>query len=123
MKTPREAITDAELAVLKLLWESPQRTARQITQTLYDEPTSGSLGAVQKLLQRLERKGYCERNRDGYVHTFSAGVSQDALAGGLLEVLAGKIADGSLAPFISHLVKARRLSKKEKEQLRRLLGE
>ena len=40
-----------------------------------------------------------------------------------LQVLAEKLSDGSLSPFIMHLVQAERLSKKEKQALRRLLRE
>ena len=76
---------------------------------------------MQKLIQRLERKGYVRRDRSQYAHRFSAKVSQASVAGSQLEALARKVADGSLVPFISHLVEAKRLSEEEKEAIRRLL--
>ena len=121
MAVPTEPVTDAELAVLKLLWTSEQLTAREVTEALYEECTPSTIATVQKLIQRLEAKGYVLRDRSGYVHKFSPRVSQAALAGSQLEALASKITNGSLAPFISHLVNTKRLSKKEKEQIRRLL--
>ncbi len=121
MAVPRESIADAELEVLKVLWAGEPLTAREVTKAIYGEPNTSNIGTVQKLIQRLEKKGCVKRDRREYVHRFSAKVSQTAVAGKQLEVLANKVADGSLAPFITHLVQAKRLSKKEKEDIRRLL--
>ncbi len=116
-------IPDAELEVLKLLWSEHPLTARKITIEVYGEATPSNIGTVQKLLQRLEAKGFVERDRSEHVHRFSPGVSQTEVAASQLELLADKVADGSLAPFVTHLVNARRLSRKEKAEIRRLLEE
>ena len=123
MASPKEPITDSELEVLKLLWLGTPLTAREITETLYGEPTTSSIGTVQKLIQRLEKKGCVRRDRRRYVHLFTAKVSQESVAGRQLELLAERVSDGSLAPFITHLVQAKRLSKKEKDEIRQLLEE
>ena len=119
----KETIPDAELQVLKLLWRGRPLTAREITEALYGEPTASTVGTVQKLIQRLEKKRYVRRDRSRYVHQFTARVSQVDVAGRQLEILAEKVSDGSLAPFITHLVQARRLSKRESDEIRRLLEE
>ena len=120
-KTPH--ITDAELDVLKQLWDSPGQTIRELTVSLYGEPTSSHIGTVQKLVQRLEAKKLIKRDRSEYAHTFSARVSQADVAGMQLDELARKVTGGSLLPFISHLVQGQRLSQTEKEEIRKLLGE
>lgn len=116
-------IPDAELEVLKLLWIEHPLTARQITVEVYGEVTPSNIGTVQKLLQRLESKGCVRRDRSEHVHQFSPKLSQTDVAASQLELLAEKVSDGSLAPFVTHLVKAQRLSQKEKEEIRRLLDE
>ena len=123
--SPKEPITDAELELLKLLWGNGNAplTAREMTEALYGEPTTSTIGTVQKLIQRLERKGCLRRDRRRYAHQFTARVSQSAVAGRQLEILAEKVADGSLAPFITHLVQAKRLSTRERNEIRRLLEE
>ncbi len=50
-------------------------------------------------------------------------MSRSEFSGRQLEYMADKLTDGSLAPFIMHLVKGKRLSKKEKEDIRKLLNE
>ena len=76
-----------------------------------------------QLRQRLEAKNCVKRDRSRYVHRFSAKVTQTAVAGRHLEMLAKKVADGSLAPFITHLVHAKKLSAEERQEIRRLLEE
>jgi predicted transcriptional regulator len=78
---------------------------------------------VQKLLQRLEAKDLVRRDRSEHVHGFETTVSRAAFAGNQLEQMADKLTEGSLVPFLTHLVEAKKLSKRERDQLRSLLEE
>ena len=120
MSLPAQA-TDAELAVLKVLWGRESATAREIRDELYPAGTLSDQATVQKLLQRLEQKKLIARDRRSFAHTFHATVSRDALAAGQLEALADKLTDGSLVPFILHAVGSRKLSAAERDEIRRLL--
>lgn len=120
---PREPIPDAELDVLKLLWANESMTARELTKAIYGDANNSTIGTVQKLLQRLERKRCVRRDRSEHVHRFSPKVTQEEVAARHLDSIARKVADGSLAPFITHLVQSKRLSGEEKEAIRRLLDE
>jgi predicted transcriptional regulator len=123
MAVPKAFITDTELDLLKVLWSDQPLTARVIAGRLYGEENSSAIGTVQKLIQRLEEKELVVRDRREPVHRFSTLVTREAVAGMQLQLLAEKLSDGSLSPFIMHLVQAERLSKKEKEALRRLLSD
>lgn len=120
---PREAqdITEGELAVLQVLWQRPAVSIRQVTETLYPENTASHYGTVQKQLERLEGKGFVRRDRSLFVHLFSAAVDRDALVGRRLDAVVDKLCGGSLAPVISHLLRAPRLSDEERSKLRALL--
>ena len=115
-------ITDAELEILKRLWAEPGSTIRELTISLYGEPTNSHIGTVQKLIQRLETKKLVKRDRRHFAHTFAAKVSQAEVAGMQLDELARKVTGGSLLPFISHLVEAWRLSDQEKAEIQKLLN-
>ena len=123
MAVPKSVITDAELEVLKVLWLHQPLTSRELTEQLYNEVNRSSMGTVQKLIARVEEKNMVNRDRSSSVHRFSAAVTREEVAGMQLEEFAGKLTGGSLSPFVIHLVQAKRLSKKEKEQIRRLLEE
>ena len=53
-RTPRD-ITDAELAVLQVLWDAGPLPIRRITGRLYPGGTAAQYATVQKLLERLEQ--------------------------------------------------------------------
>lgn len=121
MAVPKSTITEAELEILKVLWLRQPLTSRHVAEQIYGEVNRTSMGTVQKLIARLEEKGMVHRDRSSSVHQFNAAISRQEVAGMQLEEFASKLSGGSLSPFVAHLVQAKRLSKKEKEQIRRLL--
>lgn len=116
-----QMVTDAELAVLKILWERGSLTAKAITTALYPEGAESEFASVHSFLQRLERKGLVRRDRSSYVHSFSAAVSQADITGQELESLAARLGESSIAPLIMQLVEQKRLSEKEAAEIRKLL--
>jgi len=108
---------------LQVLWDRGRSTAREMTQLIYGGCAPAQIATVQKLLQRLEAKDLVHRDRSEHVHGFEATVSRAAFAGNQLEQMADKLTEGSLVPFLTHLVEAKRLSKRERDQLRSLLEE
>ena len=121
MKQP--SLTNAELAVMNLLWKNDRLTAREIREQLYPDATKAQHGTVQKLLQRLEDKEYVERDRRLSVHLFSAAISRRTYAGQQLETLADKLTAGSFAPLITHLIEQKRISRDEIDRIRTILDE
>lgn len=116
-------VTDAELAVLQVLWERQAANIRQITDILYAEGTASQYATVQKLLERLEAKGYVQRDRSCWPHLFTALVDRGALIGFRLRAVADKLCSGSLAPLLAHLVASERLGPEERQVLRSRLEE
>jgi BlaI family penicillinase repressor len=116
-----QAVTDAELAVLKVLWLQGPQTAKAITEAIYPGGAESEFASVHSFLQRLERKGLVTRDRRSVVHVFSAAASQTDVANSELEKLADRLGDESVAPLIMHLVEQKRLTKKEAAEIRKLL--
>jgi BlaI family transcriptional regulator, penicillinase repressor len=120
--TPRPPLANAELAIMQLLWDDGRVTARHIRESLYGDQKNQH-GTVQRLLGRLEDKGYVERDDDLPVHLFSATISRDDYATSQLESLAGRLTGGSLAPIVTRLVEQKRISRAEIERLRAILDD
>ncbi len=116
-------VTDAELAVLKAVWEGAPLSARDIVERVYPAGTPSDVATVQKLISRLEAKKLVVRERATPAHLFRATLSPEAFAGEQLEAMAEKLSDGSLTPFVMHLVNARGLTRRERQELRKLLGD
>lgn len=115
-------VTDAELAVLQVLWETPGATIRKLTNRLYPPGNPSQYATVQKLLERLENKGFVSRDRDSSRHTFQARIDRDHLIGRRLRELSDQLCEGSLTPLLSNLVGNRRLSQQERDELRELVA-
>ena len=118
-----QRLTNAELAIMELLWERSPLTARQVREQLYDDSKTSQHGTVQRLLQSLEEKGFVNRDRSLGVHLFSVIVSREAYGGLQLESLAEKLTGGSIAPLLTHLLDQKKLDKTEIKRLRKLLEE
>jgi predicted transcriptional regulator len=121
-RTPRD-VTDAELAVLQVLWDRGGATIRQLTDLLYPGGGTAQYATVQKLLERLEDKGCVRRDRGLAAHRFAAALGRDELIGRRLQDVAAKLCGGSLTPLLTHLVRARRLTARERRELRDLIDE
>jgi predicted transcriptional regulator len=116
-------VTDAELDVLRALWDGGPATIRKLTDRLYPAGGVAQYATVQKLLDRLESKGYIRRDRSASVHVFAASVAREDLIGRRLKAIADKLCGGSLTPLLSHLIQSRPLSPEERRSLRLLIEE
>ena len=121
-RTPQD-VTDAELAILELLWENGPATIRQLTSALYPSGESAHYATVQKLLDRLETKGYVARARELVPHKFCAAVRRDELIGRRLQATAEKLCGGSLTPLLMHLVRVQKLDARQRQELRDLIDQ
>jgi BlaI family penicillinase repressor len=114
-------VTEAEFAVLTVLWNTDGQSARELTERLYPSCTAADVATVQKLVQRLEKKKLVLRDRSERVHRFSAAIPRQEFAGRQLSQMAEKLSGGSLTPLLVHLVENNRLSRRELDELRALL--
>jgi predicted transcriptional regulator len=119
----QQPLANAELAVLELLWDAGPLTARQVRERLYPDAERAQHGTVQRLLQRLEDKGFVERDEQFPVHLFRAATGREEYASRQLESLAQRLTGGSIAPLLTHLIEQRRIPRQDIERLRAILDE
>jgi predicted transcriptional regulator len=119
-RRPRD-VTDAELDVLRVLWEAGPTTIRAVTDRLYHEGSTSEYATVQKLLERLEAKRYVARRSEGRQNVYRATVRREELVARRLRDTADQLCDGSLTPLITQLVGSGRLSREELLELRRVV--
>ncbi|HEX4145603.1 MAG TPA: BlaI/MecI/CopY family transcriptional regulator [Pirellulales bacterium] len=114
-------VTDAELAVLKVLWARGPLPAKALAEAVYPDGAESEFAAVHSFLQRLERKGLVSRDRGSFVHVFSPTASPADILGQELKTLAERLGGESIAPLIMQLIDQKRLSKREAAEIRKLL--
>jgi predicted transcriptional regulator len=110
-------VTDAELAVLQLLWERGPAAVRQVADVLYPGGGASEYATAHRLLERLEAKGYVRRQKSEGVYLFRAARDREAVLGQQLETLVERMCGGSLQPLLSTLLKSKRLTADELREL------
>src|SRR5690242_2052339 len=102
-RTPQD-VTETELAILQVLWDRGWASRRQITDALYPEGGPAQYATVQKLLERLEAKGYVRHRRAEGVLSFRAAVGREDYISRRLLDMADKLCGGSVTPLLMNLV-------------------
>jgi predicted transcriptional regulator len=124
MRTPRQDVTDTEMAILQILWERGTANRRQVTDALYPGGGPSHYATVQKLLERLEAKGYVRHTKDAQgVLLFTARVGREEFISFRLRDMADKLCGGSVTPLLMNLVRANPLTPRELQELQNLVRE
>ncbi|MFQ6040870.1 MAG: BlaI/MecI/CopY family transcriptional regulator [Candidatus Poribacteria bacterium] len=118
--TPRP--TNAELAILRVLWQRGASTVRQVQEVLNRaRPTNYT--TVLKLMQIMTEKGLVRRDESQRAHiyqpVFAAEETQRRLVSDLIERAFG----GSTANLVMQALSAKKTSDEELAQIRQLLDE
>lgn len=110
-----------EWEVMKVLWERSPLPASEIT-------AAPSLGVwhpqtVKTLLGRLVRKKAVGYKKRGRAYFYVPLVSEPDCITATSESFLRRVFDGSLMPMVAHFVEHKKLSAKEIEELKRLIGQ
>jgi BlaI family transcriptional regulator, penicillinase repressor len=111
-----------QLKIMRVLWDRGRANAREITELLNrDEPIAHS--TVQTLLRKLEIKGAVGHDAAERTFVFFPRVAEENVRRGATHDLVERVFGGSPAQLMSYLLKHERVSKKELEEIRRLIDE
>jgi BlaI family transcriptional regulator, penicillinase repressor len=122
VRTPKD-VTDAELAVMQVLWQRGPAAIREITEVLYPQDVEIQYSTVKRLLSRLEAKGFVRRDRREAVHRFHTIVDRDDLVGRRLKGLADSLCGGSISPLLTQLAQSHNLTDEQRRGLLALIEE
>ena len=121
MTSPERDVTEAELAILRVLWEDGTATVRRLIDRLYPPGGASAHATVQKLLERLEAKGCITRDRSGRVQVIAPAIGREVLVRRRLRDVAEDLCGGSMAAMLSHLVNPGKLGPKDRKALHEFL--
>ena len=112
--------TEAELELLRILWEKEPATVREICDRLNEERPSGYT-TVLKLLQIMTGKGLVIRDEANRAHVYRAAISQDAMQSKILKDLSMRLFSGSAAQLAMHALAMEPASQNELDEIRKLI--
>jgi predicted transcriptional regulator len=118
MRGPRRKPTDAELAILRVLWAQGPSTVRQVAEIMGRET---GYTTVLKLLQIMTEKGLVRRDESARTHVYEAAFSQDDTERQLVADLMNRLFDGSAAKLVLQALASTKTSPDELAEIRRLI--
>ena len=123
MEARRASISEAELEVLKVLWENDSGTVRTLHDQLQRQGRRWAYTTVLTHLQRLEAKGNVASDKSGVAHVFRPALTRDKLLRQRLKDQANKLCEGTATPLVLALVEAQRFTPEEIDHFRLLLDQ
>lgn len=117
-----ERISEAEHAVMEVLWEEQPLTAQEVAERA--GPVRGwSVHTVKTLLSRLLAKGAISHEAEGRRFLYSPVIEREAYVGRESEKLVDRLFGGKVTPLIAQLAERRALSPEDIVELEALLRE
>ena len=114
----RRKPTDAELAILRVLWTRGPSTVREITATL---GRARGYTTILKFLQIMIEKRLVRRNESKQAHVYRAAVSEKGTQRQLVSDLLARAFDGSASQLVMQALAASKASPEELAEIAALL--
>ena len=114
--------TDAELAILRVLWERGASTVRQVHETLSDTRETGYTTTL-KLMQIMADKRLVTRDESARTHVYTASVNEERTQGQLVKDLVDRAFGGSAKALVLRALSAEGTTAEELRDIRKLIDE
>ena len=119
----KAGLSEAEIEVLKVLWDLGSAPVRAINRELAARGRHWAYTTVSTLLLRLTTKGCVSSDASTVPHLFVATVSREEMLRRRLQDTAEELCDGEPAPLVLALVQRHRFTSEELGVFQRLLDE
>jgi BlaI family penicillinase repressor len=117
---PTKKPTDAELAILRVLWSRGASTVREVARELRRE---SAYTTILKLLQIMTEKRLVTRDETPRTHVYEAAWSEDQTQRLIITDLLDKVFKGSARTLVMQALAAKPASRKELAEIRKLLDQ
>ncbi len=119
-RPPSAQPTDAELEVLRVLWEQGDSGLGALHSAILDN-RQVALTTIATTLKTMLTKGLVERHDGPRGYVWSARISRRSAASGLLGKIAQHLFDGSARRLVAHLIAEGALNERDRAEIRLLL--
>jgi predicted transcriptional regulator len=112
--------TNAEVAILRVLWARGPSTVREVAKAMDRE---AAYTTVLKLMQNMTDKGLVRRDESSRTHVYAAACSQEQTQRQLVADLVERVFDGSAAALVMQALASTKTSPRELAEIRKLLDD
>ena len=113
--------TDAELAILRVLWERGASTVRQVHEALAMRETGYT--TTLKLMQIMADKGLVTRNESARTHVYTAMAGEEQTQRQLVQDLVDRAFGGSAAQLVLRALSAEGATDADLKEIRKLIDD
>ena len=122
-KTEPPRPTDAELGILRVLWQRGPSTVREVQEALNEARPTGYT-TVLKTLQIMTEKGLVRRDEQQRAHVYRAELAQQQTQRQIVSDLLNRVFDGSASNLLMHALATKKsASPEELSQIREILDQ
>jgi predicted transcriptional regulator len=114
--------TDAELIVLRVLWQRGPSTVREVWEQTAPRQRTGYT-TVLKIMQIMFEKGLLKRDDTARSHVYSAAVSEEQTQRQVIRHLLERVFSGSAPKLVMQALATKKASPAELAEIRNLLDE
>ena len=122
MKNNPPKLTDAELEIMHVVWELDDATVREVHERL-NQRRALAYTTVMTMMNILEEKGHLTRHKQGRAYRYEPVRPKSQVISGMVDDFVGKVFEGSARPLVLGLVKERKLSEGDLEEIARMIRE
>jgi BlaI family penicillinase repressor len=115
--------TESELEILTVLWSRGPSTVREVYEVLRKRRKSAQYATVLKFMQIMAQKGLLKRDESDRAHIYAPIHSRELIQQQLAKDLLQRGFDWSMKNLMIGALSARKATKEELAELRRLLDE
>jgi predicted transcriptional regulator len=125
MRLPRNTsatLTEAELRLMKVLWQKGSATVHQVLEALPEKPAL-AYNSVLTTIRILEKKGYVKHAKDGRAHVYIPQVGQKDATRFEIQHLVSRFFKNSHELLVLNILEDDNIGAEDLKRLRQLLEE
>ena len=112
--------TEAELAILRVLWQRGPSTVRQVNEALNQVKKTGYT-TVLRFMQIMLEKGLVSRDEAPYAHVYEARLPKEHTQRTLVADLLDRAFEGSMSRLLLQALSSRKATPEELSEIRKVL--
>ena len=122
MKRPSATLTPSELEIMKIVWRQGEVSVRDVYETLLSRRRV-AYTTVMTMMKVLEDKGHLKKRQEERAYIYRATRPEAAVLRSMVREFVERVFGGSAQPLLVHLVRDRKLTADQIDEVARLIKE
>jgi BlaI family penicillinase repressor len=120
MRSKSPTLTEQELEIMKIVWAREVSTVRDVYETLL-ERRKIAYTTVMTMMKILEQKKYLRKTQEDRAYVYRPAKPKNQVIKSMVREFVNRVFNGSAEPLLVHLIEDQKLSKKELEEIARMI--